>query len=206
MPSASSPIASSTLTPAAAASSPSLNPVSGGLQSAAAASPNPPISSSQPQPSKDEPIPDLFDPTHIPTFTSRIHSILLLLSQATQDPNSLTHSDPSTSISTSCDPQPQPQSQAHDSLPNPSNSGPNIALGAETEDDAHLWSFDNQLSKTQKSEPTQLKKDIVAQSQALKDAFDRARKAIESLPGGEMDLVEQRKLIQRLEVCEKGWR
>lgn len=152
--------------------------------------------------------PSLFDPTHIPTFNQRIIHICQLLQQSSRSPNSL--STTITQPDSDSDPTSNQQTQSNTTTTTTtlnSTSGPNVALGSTTEDDVGLWQFDsNLLSKGPKSNPTQLTKDLVAHSQALQDAFDRARKAIQALPGGEMDIEEQERLIQSLKQYQSGWR
>lgn len=150
--------------------------------------------------------PSLFDPTHIPTFNQRIIHICQLLQQSSRNPNSLSTTITIPQPDSDSNPTSNQQTQSNTTNLN-STSGPNVALGSTTEDDVGLWQFDsNLLSKGPKSNPTQLTKDLVAHSQALQDAFDRARKAIQALPGGEMDIEEQERLIQSLKQYQSGWR
>ncbi|KAL9933758.1 hypothetical protein V8E36_007416 [Tilletia maclaganii] len=106
--------------------------------------------------------------------------------------------------------------------------GPNVALGASTEgdddDDAYAFftgghqqihvgssskgaataqAVDDEGTKAGLNEallgrPTALREDIVREAQALKDAFASARRAIDALEGGDMDVHEQAALIRVL--------
>lgn len=140
---------------------------------------------------------NLFDSTHIPTLYPRIQSLSKLIIEASNNPHSL-------SI-----PQEQPSSGSQAKLASTSTtsnviSGPDLAMGAMDEDDVNDG-FEAALTLSfgidegqQKIKRTQLAHKIVSESRGLREAFDRARTAIDSIDGGEMDIDEQERLIRLL--------
>lgn len=140
---------------------------------------------------------NLFDPTHIPTILPRIQLLSRLLIEASNSANSLSVS------------QEQPSNTSNQVKPTTTTtttiiSGPDLAMGAMDEDDVNDG-FEAALTLSfgvdegqQKIKRTELAHDIVRESRALREAFDRASNAINSIEGGEMDIEEQEKLIKLL--------
>ncbi|KAE8226484.1 hypothetical protein CF319_g937 [Tilletia indica] len=64
--------------------------------------------------------------------------------------------------------------------------------------DAATLSQSANLNEALLGRPTALREEIVREAQALKDAFASARRAIDALKGGDMDIPEQTRLIQVL--------
>lgn len=155
-------------------------------------------------------VPDLFDPTHIPTIFLRIQTISRLLIEASNSAHSLL-------IPQEQQQQKQQQQQqangngSHNeenvsSTSNYISSGPDFAMGAMDEDDVNSGfeailgsSLENDGEHQEKAKRTELAHTIVKESRGLRDAFDRARVAINSLDGGEMDIDEQERLISMLQ-------
>jgi hypothetical protein len=151
--------------------------------------------------------PNLFDPSHIPTLFQRIHSISQLLIEASNDPDSL-------SIPKE---QQQPglrtQGNGNDynaDLKSSSNlsvaaAAPGIVMGSTTEDDVNSG-YEAALAlsleggaQQENIKGTELAHKIVKESQGLRDAFQRAKEAVNNLEGGNMDIEEQERLIHLLQ-------
>jgi hypothetical protein len=141
---------------------------------------------------------NLFDPTHIPTIYPRIQLLSRLLIEASNSVHSLSiQEEQSTSD------QAKPPTMAAASSSNVI-SGPDLAMGAMDEDDVNDG-FEAALSLSfgvdegqQKIKRTELAQSIVRESRGLREAFDRAKVAINSIEGGEMDIEEQERLITLL--------
>lgn len=142
---------------------------------------------------------DLFDPTHIPTIYPRIQLLSRLLIEASNNAHSMAvPQEQSTSVQTKA-----PTTAAASSA----NliSGPDLAMGAMDEDDVNDG-FEATLTLSfgvdegqQKVKRTELAQSIVRESRGLREAFDRAKVAIDSIKGGDMDIEEQERLIALLQ-------
>ncbi|UZJ56792.1 hypothetical protein CBS101457_006112 [Exobasidium rhododendri] len=162
-----------------------------------------------------KPVPNLFDPSHIPTLYTRIQSISRLLIDASKDPNSLTIPQQGQLREQEQNAQSSEDRGGGDSSNgakrNPSLSstsnqnGPDIAMGATTEDDV-ANGYEAALALSLESgrpqenvKRTELAFNLVKESQGLRNAFHQAREAISGLQGGDMDIEEQEQLIEVLQ-------
>lgn len=144
----------------------------------------------------------LFDPNHIPSLHSRITKISKLLVEASDNAKSLSV------LKEEADGAHQKaiKNESEHVSALSSHKGPDIALGATTDDDT-TTGYETALSLTvdrandqgKNMQPTELAKSLVTESTGLREAFVNARRAIDSLEGGDMDLAEQEKLIDLLE-------
>lgn len=166
-------------------------------------------------------LPSLFDPTHLPTLYTRIEKLSGLVVEASRDAASLTaiadwEPPPSADYDrseaalargaqASADPSPPVRSSS-------SYQGPNVALGASTDEDDATAGYETALSlsfhntvggssddKAKQTRPSALAESLVRESVGLRDAFRHAREAVQHLEGGEMDIEEQERLIATLE-------
>lgn len=152
-------------------------------------------------------IPDLFDPTHIPTIFPRIQSISRLLIEASNTAHSLSIPQQQQQVDENgANNQTKVPATTIASTSNFVSSGPDFAMGAMDEDDVNSgfeaalgFSFNNDGDHQEKIKRTELAHTIVKESRGLRDAFDCAREAINNLEGGEMDIDEQEMLILMLE-------
>ncbi|KAE8198033.1 hypothetical protein A4X06_0g2343 [Tilletia controversa] len=172
-----------------------------------------------------QPAPSLFDPTHIPSLLPRIEHLATLLLTASRDPHSL--NEPLTPEQREAVRQAHEErariAREADKAARAAK-GPNVALGANTDgDDEDSYSFfvgsrDNgsgnndsknatgpsdtatstSMNEALLGRPTALREEIVREAQALKDAFASARRAVDALNGGDMDIREQTRLIEVL--------
>ena len=147
--------------------------------------------------------PSLFDESHIPTLRQRIQTLSRLLIDASKDPKSL--SIPQAREATHA------QTAQMGASSSPSlRAGPDIAMGATTEDDvvsgyeaALALSLDSG-GQDEKNKRTELAHRIINESKGLRDAFLRATEAANCLEGGEMDIDEQQVLIGLLQdYCQE---
>lgn len=162
----------------------------------------------------------LFDPTHIPSVYGRIQTLSKLIIAASADAHSLAVPRAGTTgekqepeegqagQSTNTGDGAQAAAASSDSIAPPlgtPNDGPNIALGASTDDDVNsgyeaalFLSAGNDEARDRNVQPTALAEALVHESVGLRDAFARAQQAIGSLEGGDMDIEEQEHLIELL--------
>lgn len=147
--------------------------------------------------------PSLFDESHIPTLRQRIQTLSHLLIDASNDPKSL--SIPQAREATHAQ-----TAQMGASASPSSRAGPDIAMGATTEDDV-VSGYEAALAlslesggQDEKNKRTELAHRIIIESQGLRDAFLRATEAANCLEGGEMDIDEQQVLIKLLQdYCQE---
>lgn len=146
--------------------------------------------------------PSLFAADHIPTLYHRIQKISKLLIQASDDANSLlvVQSDTLTAHEVG-------KGLDDAKMKETTSLRPDITMGAMTEDDvtdgyeaALALSMDTEGREGQNQvKRTELAYSIVRESQALRDAFQNAQAAIDSMEGGEMDIEEQEALLKLLQ-------
>lgn len=140
---------------------------------------------------------NLFDPSHIPTLYPRIQLLSRLIIEASNNPHSL--SIPQEQISDSNQAKAASTTTKSDVI-----SGPDLAMGAMDEDNVNDG-FEAALTLSfgidegqQNIKRTELAHRVVSESGGLREAFDRAKAAIDLIDGGEMDIDEQEKLIKLL--------
>lgn len=148
----------------------------------------------------------LFDPRHIPTLLPRIRRLSELIVASNANANSLTASD---EIKREDGPQGAGKSDNFKASPSPDAlQGPNVALGASTDDDDATAGYETALSISFHNtvgdgsgniKPSALAQSLVRESMGLRDAFADARRAIDTLEGADMDIEEQERLITVLE-------
>ena len=147
----------------------------------------------------------VFHPELLPSLVPRVERLCALLIEASRDANSLVTLEKANGSGA------QDASQgdggapaAAPAAPVPSNSSslPSFLLGATEEslDAAYESSYAPTSARYagMQVKPTDLQNKIVKEAQALKETLAAAQTAVDDLPGGEMSLDSQEKLIDLL--------
>ena len=176
-------------------------------------------------------VPDVFDPSLMPSIIPRIVSIVDSLSEASRDSSSLfvargngdvTNGDPNgaqasgaTSDSASTALASGPSHSARPSVPAPQDrsDGPSIALGQVSDDDTSLYDFlfsssatgsgGGLLGSSSGGQPSELSVRILREARELRDVYRAAEKAIAGMEGGDWNRDEQIQMIRRLEEMKR---